>query len=184
MSGRQTTTCFILIMLCHVCTATAQRADVKGTPEPTFFSEDMDPNPFWDSDTLPANVLEMLKVGKSAGLAADRLKGFDQAGFAALFDAVHVHLGNSRELGYVVVGKFPMSGADCDWFWVVRSDRDHPKIILFSNSNAIELLRGRTNGYRNVRSTWSSAAGYTITCVYHYDGNRYRVFRKYEKTEK
>ena len=94
-----TVSCLMLIMLFGIGIASAQNPVAKAAPEPTFFSEDADPNPFWDSDTLPANVLDMLKTSKPAEWAADRLKGLDQAGFAALFDCGTSPVGQFQRIG-------------------------------------------------------------------------------------
>ena len=72
----------------------------------------------------------------------------------------------------MVIGSVPMTGGDNDWFWIVRQ-RPQPEIILFTGGNCLEILRGKTSGYSNVQSVWSSGRG-TETTVYKFDGRRYR----------
>jgi hypothetical protein len=77
------------------------------------------------------------------------------------------------------MGIFPMSGADNTWFWVVRSAHKDPKAVLFAGGNSVEMMTRRTNGYRDIRSAWSSAAT-TIVCIYKFDGTEYK--RRSSKT--
>src|ERR1017187_6822560 len=142
--------------------ATAHATKPKPIKEPTYFSiEDSEDNAFDDSDPVSEDVLKVLLATPEAKLMEDQLRGFDRERLLQLFRAVEVHLSDSADVDYIVAGHSPMSGADCDWFWIVHG-RAHPKVILFANGNSIELSKARTLGYRNVRSSWGSAAGYGI----------------------
>jgi hypothetical protein len=64
----------------------------------------------------------------------------------ALFEAVRVDLGPALEEAYLVHGKPPMIGADCEWFWVVRVKEKKAGVVLFSNGLAIELRKKPPRG--------------------------------------
>lgn len=70
-----------------------------------------------------------------------------------------------------------MSGADNDWFWIVRSPLKQPKVILWCGGNSLELLDSKSGGYRDVRCTWSSASE-RVTRSYRYVKGRYRLRRE------
>ena len=93
---------------------------------------------------------------------------------ARLFRAAESHLYAHDEIDLVVMGIFPMSGADNTWFWVVRSAQKDPRVVLFAGGNSIQMLTRRTNGYRDIRCDWSSAAITTID-IYKFDGTEYRL---------
>jgi hypothetical protein len=163
--------------------AIAQTSRAKPPTERTVYSEYSDES-FDDFLPLPENLLNVLLATAEAREMSRELQGLDRNELAKLFSAIEVHLDDRGKQDYLVLGKSPMSGADCDWFWIVRSGQTHPKVILFANTNSIELLKSRTNGYRNIRSVWESAAGYTITNVYHYNGARYRLAHHFVTQDK
>lgn len=99
---------------------------------------------------------------------------------AQLFRAAEVHLSRLDEADLVVIGVGAMSGADQGWFWVVRSTRKDPNIILFAGGNSLALMDGRTNGYRDIRCVWSSPSE-TISTIYHFDGKEYKVWKKQQR---
>jgi hypothetical protein len=148
--------------------------------EPSTFYPD-DENRGFDEATLPSNtVLDALLKTHEAKENWDRLKTLDRERLRKLFLVSKVHLAESGETDEVVLGSDPMSGADCYWFWIVRDKGERARVLLFTNNYGIDLLNTRTNGYREIRGVWSSAAGYSITRLYRYDGSRYRL--AYERT--
>lgn len=60
---------------------------------------------------------------------------------------------------------------------MVRSASKNPKIVLFASGNSLEVMSGRTNGYRNIRSRGSTAS-LLKTSVYHLDGNKYKLWKE------
>lgn len=143
--------------------------------EPSEFYPDDWNRGFDEADPPSDAVLDALLKTREANENADRLKGFDREGLRKLFRVVRVHLAGTGEADEVVLGLFPMSGADCDWFWVVRDRGDRVRVILFTNEDGIYLLNTKTNGYREIRGVWSSGAGYSITRLYRYDGTTYTL---------
>jgi hypothetical protein len=96
---------------------------------------------------------------------------------AQLFRAGEVHLGGANEVDLVVIGVGWMSGADNGWFWVVRSAHKNPRVVLFAGGNSLQMMVTRTNGYRDIRSTWSSPSE-TDDTIYHFDGREYKLWKK------
>src|SRR5215510_8397748 len=76
---------------------------------------------------------------------------------AQLFQAANVHLSDSREADLIVAGRGSMRGADNGWYRLVLSPRTHPRVVLFAGCNALELMRTKTNGYRDIHTYWASA---------------------------
>jgi hypothetical protein len=181
-----------LIVICVLVAAgivSAQSKYKKSGPEPRSFYEECDdddkdrPCLFDHPVPLPDNILDALRATEEARFLPGDLKNYDRDGFAHLFKAIVIHLGNPNELDYVVVGFPPMSGADNTWFWIVRSNPTNAKVIFFTNSNGFELLKTRNNGYPIIRSKWYSPA-YCKTWIYQYDGRRYILAHQYEKENK
>lgn len=153
--------------------------------EPVFFYPDQE-NAGLEHAYPPSDaVLNSLLRTKEAKSAEDRVKNRDHEELRRLFEAVNVHLSDpGAESDQVVVGKFPMAGADCDWFWLVRVVSGRAEVILFANGSSLELLGKQTNGYRDIRTVWSSAAGYTLTDIYCYNGARYTRVHEFTKAER
>jgi hypothetical protein len=151
----------------------AETARAKEAPVIALFSADERKFPL----SVSSDVLKLLLKTKQApwGFAFASEKEVDNP--AQLFRAVEVRLGLSEEVGLIVLGIPPMSGADNDWFWVVRSPGRNPKVILFVGGNSLELMDTTMNGYRDIRSTWSSPSE-TDETTYHFDGTTYKTFGK------
>jgi hypothetical protein len=94
------------------------------------------------------------------------------------FEAAKVHLRGSDEANLVVKGYPPVSGADNAWFWVVLLAHGAvPKIVLWGHADSLEVTTNRTNGYRNIRCSWSSAAGETLEWKCHFNGEKYILWK-------
>jgi hypothetical protein len=184
MSWKVRTSYFFLF--CLVCSASVVEAQThKRTTnrEPTFFSPDYQENdPFAHARPPADDILAALLKTPEARENEGALAGLDREELRKLFSVVEVHLAGSEEADEVVLGHVPLSGADNDWFWIVRRQDGHTRVILFANGLSIELLNSRTLGYKNIRTLWGAASGLTITCLYHYEGKRYRLVHKYSKT--
>jgi len=174
-------------LLCFGCVigfAVAQNSIPHESKEPTVFQPD-DENEGFDNADPPSNDVlnSLLKTAEARQMSA-KLENLDHEQLRKLFEVVKVHLGDSRELVEVVLGHSAMSGVDSNWFWIVRCLPGHSEVILFANGNGLEVLKTRTAGYKDIRTIWSSAAGYSITTVYRYDGIRYKFARKRTTTVK
>lgn len=169
------TICAILV----IETAWAQSTRTKPAAEPSSFYPDR--NRGFDNAGVPSDpVLDALLKTPEARLNWDRLQKLNRVELRKLFLVVRVHLKDAGETDEVVLGKGPMSGADCDWFWVVRDLGGHAEILLFENAYGVYLLESRTNGYRDVRSV-AFAGSTAYTNFFHYDGQRYIAVHKFQK---
>jgi hypothetical protein len=74
-----------------------------------------------------------------------------------LFNAIPVHLKNTGDHWLLAVGTAPpTSGADNGHFWVMNLSGPQPNATFLAPANYVELLKTRTNGYRDLRSVWCS----------------------------
>jgi hypothetical protein len=163
--------------------ATAQSKAKKPAAEPKAFYEDCgDDTPclFDNPEPLPDNVLDAIRATKEAKSMHDKLKKLNRDEFAQLFKATKIHLRGPEEIDYVVLSEFPMGGADAPWFWIVRYDRNHPKVIFFTFANGFEIMKSEDNGYPIIRSL-AFAGGVTYTNIYQYNGEQCILVRKYQK---
>ena len=88
-----------------------------------------------------------------------------------------VHLTDSPEVFFFVMGSYPMSGADNTWFWIVRQSGKSATILLWAGGNCLDVESTRTLGYRDIVTTWSSAST-TETNTYRYNGKSYKLRRR------
>ena len=112
------------------------------------------------------------KEGKEAREIASR--NGDELDPEKLLKGTKVHLTDSHELFFVVMGQSPMSGADNTWFWVVRTSGKSATILLFAGGNCLDINGTKTLGYRDIVTTWSSAS-ITRTEIYKYGGESYKL---------
>jgi hypothetical protein len=154
-----------------VCVAQGQKAGVR---EQMSFSQDA---PLQHPVALSPDVLRVLFETEEARQVLNFASDAAHGDPARLFRATEVHLSSPDEVDLVVIGVSPMRGADCGWFWVVRSARNDPKVVLFANANSLELTESGTNGYRDILTAWSSATE-TNETAYRFDGKNYKVWKK------
>jgi hypothetical protein len=155
---------------------TAPRQTTAPVHEQTFFRED---EPFQKTVSLPSNVLRALLQTKEVKEALSSAPPQRKEKPNQFLRAAEVWLSSPDEVDYVVMGRFPFSGADNSWFWVISYARKTPSILLWTGGNSLEILNNRTNGYRDIRSRWSSASA-TETSDYHFNGVKYRLWEKTE----
>jgi hypothetical protein len=145
--------------------------------EPTTFGRAESPANYV---LLPKNLLDALIATREASYVRGEFCKNPGLSMNQFFDALEEHLNGSEEADYVVKGNFPLTGADCDWFWVVRSGLKRPAVLLFENASWLELLESRSRGYKDIRDVWRSP-NERVTRVYRYDGERYRLVHRYDK---
>jgi hypothetical protein len=169
--------CSLIIVWIAVSAAMAQSAK-QAQREPSIFSPEYGDENVFHNAPLPSDaVLDALLNTKEAKGSADELNKLGRDEKRKLFRAVKVHLAKQDEVDWVVSGSGPMTGGDNDWFWVIRDKGDHPEVLLFANGLALDTLRSRTNGYKDIETSWNAASGYVIDNTYQYDGNRYKLVR-------
>lgn len=167
------------VLAMPVCTI-AQSSISKAT----FFSWDYDMHGFKDAKP-PSDAIISAILNTSNGRGnKQEIQKMPIAEKLKLFTTVRIDLGDLQEEDYLVLSSFPLTGADCDWYWIVRNKNNHVQVIFFDNTNSMQILKHSTNGYHDLETAWSSAAGYTLTRIFKYDGNRYRMAHNYHKTLK
>jgi len=91
---------------------------------------------------------------------------------AKMFRAAEIHLTNSTEPDLIVLGQDWMTGADNDWFWLIRSPNKNPHVVLFVGGNSVELKHSVTNGYHDIISHFYTASEANES-IYRFNGKRY-----------
>lgn len=160
--------------------ACGARGQAAAAGERMSFSED---TPVQHPVALRPDVLRALFETQEARQVLNFASDAAQDDPARLFRAAEVHLAGPEETDLVVIGVPPMSGADAGWFWIVRETRNGPRVVLFTGANTLELAGSATNGYRDILTTWSSAAE-TQETTFHFDGKIYRGFEKRTRDRK
>jgi hypothetical protein len=151
--------------------------EAHSAPEQSIFSEG---EPLRRPVALSARVLQILLATPEAKEGLLFASDSQKKNPAGLFQATEVHLDGPGEIDLLIMGIPPMSGADNCWFWLVRPSGDTPKVLLFTGEYSVELMNSKTNGYRDVRSVWSSP-NETDTTIYHFGGRQYAVWKKLEQ---
>ena len=89
-----------------------------------------------------------------------------------------VHLNNDRLPDLVVQAKEPsLFGANMGPFWVYRNTGKGYGLVLRADALTLEVLPGRTRGFRNIR-TQAASARQVFTRDFRYDGLAYRAARR------
>lgn len=161
----------LVLVASAACVTRGQEVPVS---EQMSFSEDA---PVQHPVVLSPEVLKALFETEEARQVLNFASDAAQDDPARLFRATEVHLGRPGEVDLVVIGVPPMSGADASWFWVVRSTRSGPKVVLHTDANSLDLAKSRTNGYRDIVTVWSSG-GETQETTFHFDGKNYKAWKK------
>lgn len=162
----------LVILAGFVLATRGQKA--QPTSEQNRFAEDQ---PLQNPVNVSSDVLRSLMETEEAKQGMEFTNESQRDHPTQLFRAAEVHLSRQDEVDLVVVGVCPICGADNGWCCVVRSTRKDPKVVLFAGGNSVELMTGKTNGYRDIRNTWSSPSE-TRTTIYHFDGNHYKVWKE------
>ncbi len=118
--------------------ASAQDKRTNPNSERTIFHADEES--FNPSVPIPPNVLAKLVKTPAGKMGWEFASVRQRPNLADLFRAVEVQLTASGEPAIVAGGLGWMNGADNDWFWIVRSPHDQPKVILFCGGDSLELL--------------------------------------------
>jgi hypothetical protein len=161
----------------------AAQKNARSDSDPTFFNPDYN-NQGLENARPPSDiVLDVLLKRVEADEMSGEIEGFGREQKRALFEVVRVDLGPTSEEDYVVHGKPPMIGADCEWFWIVRVRQGKAEVILFSNGLSLALRKHATNGYRDIESDWGTA-GFIGERLYSYSGSIYKLEWEHSKENK
>ena len=170
--------CIVLLLASIAPTlslAFAQENRPRSSSERTIFYADEES--FKPSVPIPPKVLAKLVETEAGKEGLEFAIVSQKPNLADLFRAVEVHLNPSEAPALVVRGVGWMSGADNDWFWVVRNPQQQPMVILFCGANSLEILDSKSQGFRDIRCTWSSPSE-TVRRMYHFTEGRYKLLHE------
>jgi hypothetical protein len=88
-----------------------------------------------------------------------------------------VRLSGDGVATFLLMGSYPLAGADNTWFWIVRRSGQAASVVLWVAGNCVNIKRTSSLGYRDIEANWFSA-GTTISETFRYDGKTYRLARK------
>jgi hypothetical protein len=128
-------------------------------------------------------VLNALLKTAEARLTGTRLTELDRESQRKVFRVAQVDLGDAEEKDFIAVGSKPMTGADNEWFWIVRVRQGRASVLLFTGALSVSILPHKTNGRHDISSFWTMGAnelfrryGYNGT-VYKLTGQRYHEIK-------
>jgi hypothetical protein len=159
--------------------ATAQQPAGRANHRPRVFAPD-DENLGFDRAAPPSDILldALLNTAEAKDDGGDdAVKRLDRESQRKLFQVVRVDLGRPAEEDYVVLGSGPMTGADNNWFWILRVHEGKAKVLLFTNGLTIEILHRKTNGYFDIKESWGGNAGWGNR-FYQYTGSTFKLTKK------
>jgi hypothetical protein len=115
---------FFVLLTLATCAGQAQRTD--SAREQTSFSET---SPIQHPVPLPPDVLKLLLRRPEVMQNWAEITDAEKKNPAHLFTAAEIDLGTSGDVDLIVEGGSLMSGADNEWFWIVRSAHKNPSSI-------------------------------------------------------
>ena len=190
MCGRKYALCsLLLVLLVPQFSMPSVLAQTKsGVATKSYISER---SLFWEEDEsfphrgdLPVNVMDALLRDKSTAYARELRKEQPDADIHQFFRYTTVHLGPDNEVDYLVNGLFPLTGADCAWYWIVVVRDGRARVVLWTNGASVEILTHRSNGHADRKTQWLAASGWGEEQLYRFNGKRYLLRRKREITSK
>lgn len=163
----------LLAIACFAGDLDAQTAG-KTSPEfPRYFNPEDEDRGFAHAWPPSDTVLDALLGTEEVRDSASDLEGLSREEQRRLFRVVRVRLNAEQEQDYLAQGQGKLTGADCDWFWIVRVKQGRAQVLLFVNGLAVTVMKHVTKGYSDIRSDWATA-GYTGMGIFRYDGHVYR----------
>jgi hypothetical protein len=132
--------------------------------------------------TLPPDILQAVLKTKEVEEALSHASREKQNNPIKLFLGAKIHLSTQARVDWVVKGVFPLSGADNDWFWIVSSVDNIPKVVLWTGCLSLEVRSSKTNGYRDIRSSWNSASSAADIKEYRFNGKKYILWKRSQQT--
>ena len=92
-----------------------------------------------------------------------------------------IHLDGTNEVDLIVLPSFRGQESMCfqtpagiGLFWILKKNSVQYRLILKTWGGGLEILRSKTNGFRDVRTGTLGQAGRNLTTVtFHFNGSRY-----------
>lgn len=149
----------------------------SGGPEQRLFRGD---EPFRTPSPLPPEALSTILATREGKQGLEDAKNRGIADVASRFSATNIHLHDYHQAELLVIGKFPFSGADNDWFWIL-SPHMGARVLLFCGGNSLEIMKEGTAGYRDVRCIWYGPDTEKEE-LYRYGGRAYKLSKRSWRT--
>jgi hypothetical protein len=143
----------LAVLVVIFCRAISAQTDSLCPHEKDSFGEEC----FSGTVPITRDVIEAIFQTEEGRLGAASLTAEQRQHPESLFKAHVLHLGPGSEQDFIVMGSGPMSGADNDWFWIVRQTVSGPRAILWVGALGVSILRRSTHGLRDIESGWCSA---------------------------
>jgi hypothetical protein len=162
---------------------TSSQAPKSTAQQPTSTQARTEEQTVFESETkierpvpVPDDVLRILRQDKRNQTCLGKRESLDKIP-ASWFVASEIDLNYDQIPDLVVVAVNPcLFGANINPFWVFRKTDRGYEAALRVYALALELLKTRTNGFRDIRTSAATAVEVTTT-TYTFDGRRYRPRR-------
>jgi hypothetical protein len=163
----------LLAIICFAGVLAAQNTGKTSSEFPRYFNPEDEDRGFAHAGPPSDAVLNALLEAEEVKASTSDLEGLSREELRKRFRAVRISLSSEQEQDYLAQGLGKLTGADCDWFWIIRVKRGRAQLLLFVNGLSVTVLQHMTNGYSDIRGDWATA-GYTGMGIFRYDGHVYR----------
>ncbi|MGH9966658.1 MAG: hypothetical protein ACREBG_02330 [Pyrinomonadaceae bacterium] len=124
--------------------------------------------------SIPHTVLQILRRDKRIKLRLAREDAPNDI-LTSWFTASEIALNDDDLPDLIIQGtEATLMGANLVPFWVLAKTHEGPAPVLHVDALGLEVLRTRTNTYRDIRASRATATD-IITTTYTFDGSRYRA---------
>jgi len=163
----------LVLAICFAGALVAQSAAKTSSGFPRYFSPDDEDRGFAHAGPPSDAVLNALLEAEEVKASTSDLERLSREELRMRFRAVRISLSSEQRQYYLAQGLGKLTGADCDWFWIIRVKRGRAQLLLFVNGLSVTVLQHMTNGYSDIRGEWATA-GHTGMGIFRYDGHVYR----------
>jgi hypothetical protein len=148
----------------------------QNAKDQSTYCEDGAPDEFaFKGGSVPKAVVSaVLETSEGKQARADAGERGEELTPEKVLRAARLHVSSDNAAMFLVMGSYPLAGADASWFWIVRDDGTKASVLLWMAGNCVELKESSTRGYRDIGVVCASA-GSSRTESYHYDGKVYKL---------
>jgi hypothetical protein len=134
--------------------------------------------------TIPEEVLDQLKrdhyVQERCRAKLPSVERIPPSWFAA--SGIHLHDQTVSDLVIQPSEDDPcIGGANVTRYWVFHNTANGYELVLTDSSFGLDLLKARTNGFRDIRMTAFSPRSGELGTIYRFDGKKYRAVHNYRR---
>ena len=162
----------------------AQNPFQKERSSAIFFYSNDDNRGFENAKPPSDVVLDALLETPQVKESLDDIEDQSRESLRSYFKVALANAGGPQDEIYVVTStKLPLGSGDSDWFWIVQTDKQKARVILFIIGHTLTFKKHRTNGYRDLLET-TGTPGQPEENLFRYDGKAYRLSRERLQTVK